>query len=308
MRSEVNAFLVRLLLFGSVLGSVLAVVAVTGPLLGYIDYMGAIRSKHQRLASTPSPRLVIIGGSNAAFGINSTELEQAVGMPVVNMALHGSLGYRFMVNEVIDDLREGDVLLVVPEHSQFQTPEKTQDVLYSALELYPPAWRYVPVASCVQVALTYSVKKLQAAVDVVVDPDIPKPEPVYRADGFDERGDLLLHLNRVSFGTKYAKPMEVDRIDVPWLFWAITDRLTNRADRQHFKVLFAWPSQARSTAKASIDAGLVEDLKAHDIAIVGQPEEHVYDDSLFYDTKYHLGGVGRELRTQRLITDLKGAL
>ena len=308
MRAALNVFVRRALLFVLLLCALLVAVSIAGPPFGIVDYMAALRTKHERLSTTTSPRLVIIGGSNAAFGINSTELEQAIGMPVVNMALHASLGYRFMVNEVIHELREGDVLLVVPEHSQFQRPEKTQDILYSALERYPSAWRYVPWNERGRVAFTYGVKKLQVAVQAVIDPKVRKPEPVYRADGFDERGDLVSHLDQPSPGISDAQPMVGDRIAVDPQFWTITDEVLKAAQARHFKVLIAWPCQARSMVKTSIDQGLVEDLKAHDIQVVGRPENYVYPDSLFFDSKYHLAREGRELRTQRLIDDLKEVL
>ena len=41
------------------------------------------------------PKIILIGNSNLAFGIDSEKIENSVGMPVVNLGLHGSLGNEF---------------------------------------------------------------------------------------------------------------------------------------------------------------------------------------------------------------------
>lgn len=308
MRAALTSFAKRAVLFAAVVALVLLVAALAGPSFGVVDYMAALRTKHERLSKLAPPRLVIIGGSNAAFGIDSERLERAFDMPVANMALHASLGYRFMANEVIHELGPGDVLLVIPEHSQFQAPDKAQDILYSALERYPAAWRYVPLGERPRIALTYAVRKLQLAVWAVIAPKQYKKDPVYRADGFTDRGDLVAHLHMPAPGVPDLTPMAADSIRVDPLFWDITEELEHRAAAVGARVLLAWPCQARSAAKASIDAGLLRDLHRQHITVVGEPQRYVYPDTLFFDSKYHLTGEGRELRTQQLINDLKGVL
>ena len=64
------------------------------------NYLASSIDKHYRLDSLGSPRLILVGGSNLAFGVDSKYMEQRLGMPVVNMATHAGLGMDFILSEV----------------------------------------------------------------------------------------------------------------------------------------------------------------------------------------------------------------
>src|SRR5690606_17377891 len=77
------------------------------------DYAKASVDKHARLAAPGSAKLVLVGGSNLAFGVDSAELERELkGFRVVNMGMNAYLGLRFMLSEVMEDLEKGDVVVL----------------------------------------------------------------------------------------------------------------------------------------------------------------------------------------------------
>ena len=84
-------------------------------------YLASSIDKHALLERAGSPRLILVGGSNVAFGFDSQLLEQRLGLNPVNMGLHASVGMRFMLQEVQPYLRPGDVVVVSPEYEQFAT-------------------------------------------------------------------------------------------------------------------------------------------------------------------------------------------
>src|SRR5262245_56977492 len=102
MRRDLNAFVRRVLAFTGLLVLLLALNMRLGARLVKNDYMAAMIDKSERLAHLASPRIVVIGGSNSAFGLDGEELEKAFHRPVVNMSMHGGLGFEFMVNSSID--------------------------------------------------------------------------------------------------------------------------------------------------------------------------------------------------------------
>ena len=55
------------------------------------NYLMANRDKLHVLSATISPKVVLVGGSNLAFGIDSELISKSLGMPVVNMGLHAGL-------------------------------------------------------------------------------------------------------------------------------------------------------------------------------------------------------------------------
>lgn len=308
MRAGLFAFVRRMLAFALLFMGLLLSVAIAGPPLTGVDFTAALGKKHARLEGVPAPRVVLIGGSNASFGVNSEALENAFHRPVVNMALHGGLGYRFMVNEVIDSLERGDLLLAILEHTQYERPDKQQGILYEAIELYPRALLFLPVMDRPKVAMTFAVRKLQMAADVVFGEKVKRTHPIYFMDGFNERGDLVSHLGRRSPGLGDVQPAEGITFAVDPLFWRITAELLERAREQGFTVAFAWPSLAASAENAVRDRDLARQLRAHGLTVIGEPADYVFPDALFFDTKYHLMAEGRELRTARLIDDARSSL
>ena len=83
------------------------------------DYILADLEKYNRLATILSPKLVLVGGSATAFGIDSSRLEKSLGMPVVNMSLHAAVGLKFMLYDVVERIANGDIVIVMPEYEQF---------------------------------------------------------------------------------------------------------------------------------------------------------------------------------------------
>lgn len=55
-------------------------------------YTAALVDKIDRLKSIKEPKIIILGDSNLAFGINSKIIEEELKMPVINMGLHGGIG------------------------------------------------------------------------------------------------------------------------------------------------------------------------------------------------------------------------
>jgi len=60
--------------------------------------------KSNLLRTVPSPRIIIVGGSNVAFGIDSELMEEELDIPVINDGLHVALGIA-PLNEIKANLR-----------------------------------------------------------------------------------------------------------------------------------------------------------------------------------------------------------
>src|SRR2546423_1051105 len=85
---------------------------------GRVPWMSAAIDKENLIRNTPQPRVIFVGGSNLAFGLNSLLIQRRLGRSVVNMGLSAGLGMRFMLAEVRPHLRPGDLVVVVPEYEQ----------------------------------------------------------------------------------------------------------------------------------------------------------------------------------------------
>ncbi len=112
------------------------VIVLVPPVVQRSSFLAGAIEKHKLLSTTPSPRLILVGGSNVAFGFDSEYLSRVLKLPVINMALHGGLGLRFALNEVAPYIRKNDLIVVAPEYPQFDDPNGDLTLL-QLLSVYP---------------------------------------------------------------------------------------------------------------------------------------------------------------------------
>ena len=108
----------RLFVLGFVVFVTLVIVVLTS-MYDSSQYMAAISDKHHRLSTVESPRIILVGGSNLAFSVDSEKIEKHFERPVVNMGLHAGLGLKFMLNEIQPALNGGDIVIIFPEYEHF---------------------------------------------------------------------------------------------------------------------------------------------------------------------------------------------
>ena len=130
---------------GVLLGA-LTFISYVGVLLGVLfyvsyepqnGYMAELRDKQKLLKNTPGPKLVLVGGSNLAFGVDSEKIEQQTGMRVVNMGLHGGVGLPYMLSLALPELKSGDVVVVSPEYELFFQSAMLESALADAIHVQP---------------------------------------------------------------------------------------------------------------------------------------------------------------------------
>lgn len=303
--SEPFRLLLRALGFGACVGVLLVLALCCGPHASRVDYMGAVATKHARLDSLPSPKVIIIGGSNAAFGMDSERLRRALCRPVVNMSIHASLGFKFMVEEVKGELGAGDLVIAALEHSGYSEPVRDNDLHILTVDRFPAALGFVPWNTRPRLVLGVAVMRLQAAWKVLSGAwKDDSPALVYRANGFNTEGDLVSHL-----GLPALAPADVERTEYhePIIgpeFWPIAQELADSVKAHHGNLVFVLPAIARSSYRPEVDLTIRMALAEHGYAVLGTEGNNVQPDSCFHDTHYHLRAVGRQVRTTTLVEDL----
>jgi hypothetical protein len=264
------------------------------------DYIQAIRDKHQRLQGLAPPRIVLAGGSNLAFGIDSEAIQNALHIPVVNMGIRVSFGMGRILDDIAPLLVPGDILVIVPEYEHF---ENSWNGTEAAHELFFDSHRYsliahMPFYGIPSGFFSYAKNKLLKLI-----PRPPNPL-VYTRDGFNEYGDYIKHLEIENQPILPSPPLE--KINPRYLaaFFRLTTHLADRGIR----VLVSYPSYIETSFRNSAPfiAELDQAFRAEKtIQVISSPETYCFPADFFYDGNYHLNAKGREIRTTRLIEDLE---
>jgi hypothetical protein len=298
----------RSVVFALPFGALLCLAYAFGPPASRIDYMAAVRSKHERLDDLPSPKAIIIGGSNGAFGIDSERLERALCMPVANMTIHASLGFRFMVEEIKGSLGEGDLIIATIEHSGYDDPQKYTDAHILTVDRAPGMVAFLPWYERPRVLLGVAVMRLHGIWKIWTGAwKNDTPHSVYRASGFNDQGDLVSHLNVERYPVERQSTNPRYEPGVARAFWPIVDELADSLAKYHASMVFVWPAVAQSSANPPMDRSIALAMEEHGQTMLGRAEDYIYPDTTFHDSHHHLRAPGRQIRTTRLINDLCSA-
>ena len=111
MRSKqdsMTGFVGRLAAFASLQLLVASIVFWQGSPRDSNHYLSALQDKIERLESCVGNRILVVGGSNAAFGFDSQCIQQTTGLDTVNLGLHVSLGLPFYLETIRQHCRDGE--------------------------------------------------------------------------------------------------------------------------------------------------------------------------------------------------------
>lgn len=273
----------------------------------------AIVDKHARLADhSHGPRLVFVGGSNLAFGLDSEQIGQQLPFQPINMALQASLGLEFMLAEVRNGLVAGDVVVLSPEYNLLdgQMHAKTRLQLF---ENHPAATRYLVTSwrrLFDQEAFAYAGQFARQGGHgwTQFSGDFFTKKP-YTRDSFNRFGDVVAHCdlppkkdlsNRPLFQEGYSHAGTARSIALLNEFWSDCQRRGVRVFLSFPPVPVKQLEESRETI-VRIERQLRDELK---IPIIDSPQQMAQPLEDFYDTVYHLTGTGRAKRTRKLVDNL----
>jgi hypothetical protein len=96
--------------------------AIERPLtLGDLDRQ--LQYKLARAAQLPSPKLLIVAGSNGRYSHRCDALSEAIGRPCVNGAIAAGIGLDFLLDQYATVLRRGDIVYMPLEYEQYAATE-----------------------------------------------------------------------------------------------------------------------------------------------------------------------------------------
>lgn len=278
-------------------------------------FMGELKYKVELLEDTPGPRIILVGGSGVAFGVDSALMERELpGYSVVNFGMYAALGTTVMLDLSEPHIREGDIVILVPEQ-QAQTlsgwfdPAVMWQGLDGAFALLPS----LPMDKLGQLAGAFpEFAGRKFAYTVRGEP--PRPQGVYRRDSFNERGDVVSGLcaqNEMPVGYDVNTPI---RFDADMVTQEFAQRVRNYARAVTEKGAVFWygfcPMNARAVegTGSEIDAFYAALQETLGLPLAGDPHNFILDAGWFYDTNFHPNSSGKTAYTRELIRAVKAML
>ncbi len=303
-------FLLKIVLFLAVFllaGMLLALLCFRFVLPQYSQtYPASLLDKVSLAESIDEPKILLIGDSNLAFGMDSSRLSGALGMPVVNMGLHGGLGNTFHEELAWQYAKAGDIVVVC--HTSFATENQKDSLDYLLLcqtlenhtNLYPLVKnedgfsllraipKYLFDATLLQMAGTGNQEA---------------PNSCYNRKAFNAYGDNIFPRPEAEFTFTDQSQIPIDEAGV-----ASLNRLNAYLQSIGAKMVVAGVPIGKGPFSPSIESTqtfqkeLAEKL---DCPVISDFTNYYIDYQYFYDTRWHLTNEGVQIRTDQLIEDMQ---
>ena len=294
-RGGMGRFLLKVGLFLAVQAATVAGLIVAG--LDDDPYMGAHAVKSHLAETAPGPRVLLVGGSNLAYGVDSARLGEALGRRPVNLGLHAGLGHRFILDSAAASVQPGDLVILSLEYGPGNQATVMNDLLFlepsAGRHLRPSGWKKVG-----DTALEYVMLKARGGARRLLAGGGSRGK---RGSDFDAHGDYVAHRDR---------PPPPGRVLV---------EIAGATPQAKLENVAAFARQVRAAGATLVVVhppvprhryeGHRAELDAWDRALRGRlsapvlvtPGDAALPDEFFYDTPYHLTGPGIARRTDRLI-------
>ena len=301
MKKFISVILSFSILFSCI--ALICFIAPPTPRLLNSSIFGVIK-KDSLLIHTQGPRIVFIGGSNLPFGLDSRMIKDSLNLNPVNTGIMHTLGLKIMLDNYLKNSKLNDIVIISPEYSHFfgdfmNGQEST--LYYNSVGHINPlqGLDYDQIQSVLPYLPKYIFKKLD-----------PREywgysiSSFFNSKSFNEFGDLQRHWNMESRPFSSAKSIDYEFnqqvIDYIIHFQGVISKMNAKL------YITPAPFNKSSANNNKTQIQLVErKLKEAGIKTIGVFEEYIYDDSLFFNSSYHLTKIGTKLRTQMFISDFK---
>ena len=275
------------------------------------DYLAILIDKHKIAESIKTPKIIFVGGSNLAFGLDTKALRENLGMPVVNMGLRAELGVDFMLNEAKSIMKKNDIVVLSFEYfldleGDYALKKRISNILPKTKTFYQKnnsleLQTYLTNAQENYKYFLYQIKNniLQKTKTFLGKNSLNTSKPhIYSRKSANADGDMVAHLEE-----KSPENLEIEPI-LKYEYWSAISAMNifyEYAQKQQIKVFFSYPCYSETAFEQSKTAILLleKDLKNNlKIPILSVPMHFIYPNSYFFDMHYHLTRQGRKKRTE----------
>ena len=283
-------------------------------------FVGELGEKYELLNNTDEPKLVVVGGSSVAFGLDSEMVEKEIGMPVVNFGLYANLGTKLMIDLSKSNVNEGDIIILAPEmNAQTLSLYFNADTAMQALDGNFEMLKHIDSENYPDLAGAlwgFSTDKLGYTVSA----NPPKNEGAYSKEWFNKYGDstydrpynvMTMSSKNITLDFCYD---ESDGINTEYEYFIdyVNEYIEFCTDRGATVYFSFPPMNEASLTEYNTEENIrsfYENLSSSvNAKVISNINDYILDEGYFFDSEFHLNNSGVVIRTVRLIDDIKREL
>lgn len=301
-------FFKKIILFGILFVAINAIIFVCLQRKSF-----GLTTENQRIAFIENPvnstKMIISGGSNVGYSLDSEMLTDNLRMEVFNVSFSISHDYEFTLNFIATNLKKGDIFLYIPEYDNYYiTNENTMSDALCA-SIYNKPWFFNHLSLTQKVNVLTKVPKMNVLLMYKNIKHIISNTT--KISETNDRGDYISHLNKqktweATTITRYEKYNYDHKLSNQFKNAVLNAQKIAKSKGATFYVSF--PSIAASQFDKRFTKDIHKFYKDSGINVIGKPETYIFTDNLIYDHPYHTTKKGRTMRTESLIIDIKKSI
>ena len=299
-------------------------VAASMCLMAFVDrkcfmadaYLLEFPVKQQLIRETQGHKIVFLGGSNLAFGIDSKTISDSLHRPVINAGLHAGLGLKFILDNNREGLRKGDLLVIMPEYNHFfGNTAYGENKTSGAVSFFASKdeWQSMNVQQLRPALVGFFNQVPQNFLDGCKQRLHHKGQSesfLYSLKGFNKLGDEVSHWTLPSGMdmTAYRVSPSLKDFNEDYFLYFVSQ--VNDLKARGVSVMILPPAvlDARvQVDKASIKM-LADRLAKEQMPFVAPNSLFAYPSKMFYNSEYHLNRDGVKVNTNHIIEVLRNKI
>jgi len=276
-------------------------------------FLGELKYKYERLEETKGKRIILVGGSSVAFGVDSKLLgESFPKYTVVNFGMYAGLGSEVMLDLSEKKIRKGDIVIFSPEQNK-----QTLSNYFNAQNMWQAVDGDFSLLSNID---KEDMKQMIGRLpyfsadkwNYFYKNRTPYITGVYSRKSFDAYGDIVsdCKANIMTDGYDKNTPIRLDKSVLDKKFVASVNTYIDHLNAKGATVWYHFcPMNERAVQKEDdVDAYYSFLQKQLHCYIIGNPNNSIFDAGWFYDTNFHLNSKGKQVNTRQMIRDIKAML
>ena len=268
-------------------------------------YQAAIHDKIARLKSIEGSKIVLAGDSTTAFGNNSKIIEEAFGMPVVNMGLHAGMGSTLSLKLATLNIQPGDIYILSSMY--YNSATVNPSVIWATFENHFDLYTLLTKEDIIPMIKALP-RYLKICLDLYASDrkyifSTSEEAKVYSRNSFNEYGDVSTKRTNIFNENLYALP-----IDVSIKCLENINEINKIITEKGATLVVAVPAIPIGEQFEPLERYLIiqNTLKQHlNCPIIADFSNYLLEQKYFYDNPWHLTDEGAKVRTELLINDLR---
>jgi hypothetical protein len=262
--------------------------------------------KDSLLQFTNKPRIIILGGSNASFGINSQLLKDSLKLNPINIGITANIGLKYILENSLQYIKKGDLVLLSIDYNLYYLNYEyvSDDLLRLVYDASPNKTKFISFNQFKKL-LEFHIPKFSFSKFAVSEylNIAEKESDVYGSKSYNKYGDAVAHWRKVNPG---YKPITLSG-KIKYETLNKIEEFKNKIKLLGATAIITYPGIDSISFVNSKDKIKEIDkvLKLKKFDVLDNYNDCIIDPKMIYDHPLHLNKKGSFNNTLRIIRNIK---